>query len=272
MEGNIAFFQDCFQGKKNPRDENLKSIIQNNQSQYEAEIIKLAQDTFLEWSENLLHLTKTNLYETVVIYFSIFTSVIDDIPSYFPENSQIFLSIVQLFLSNIIQNEELMLNIYNSICFELQQFINNQEKSEIYITSLNTILSIFKSFHVLNNFYIILNEYKFDFSSNLSNYPIKESLKYLSEALRRYLKGIELLTKIFSFDTQKEHQKEIDQISNVIFNQLVTSKLFKFTSGLRPPIGELLTTPLVSWIYETLLNEKNDNNQFIFDIISLYLS
>ena len=115
------FFTCIFEGKTNDTsNQNTKTIIEQNVQQYEDETIKLSNKYFEIWAQNLLHLTNEILFDTTVHYFSIFTKVIDVIPSFFPEDSQIFLLIVQSFLNNIIQNDELMKNFRLSFCRKIQ--------------------------------------------------------------------------------------------------------------------------------------------------------
>lgn len=278
MSSSISdILSSIFEGKSiDLTGQNAKNLIEENVQQYEEVTNKLSDHYFEEWAENLLHLTNVNLFDTSVHYFSIFTKVIDVIPSFFPSDSQIFLLIVQSFLNHVIKNDELMKNFRLSFCLKIQLLICSN--STIDYSPIDLVLTICKSLHITEALYEEIYQYPFNFTENVNIDPAKQVFEYSKLVFTRYLEAEQLFFNIFKNSTdQTKSIQFINDILHTVFNQLITAKIHPLTFGVNPPLGQLLTTPIIRWIvdeYKTQKNipkrDTNSSTNYKFDLSQLY--
>lgn len=260
-------FSNIFEGKKlDLSEQHVKNEIQKNPQLFEDQTVQLSNHYFQEWSENLLHLTNENLFDTSVHYFSIFTKVIDIIPSYFPPDSQIFLLIVQSFLNNIIKNNELMKNFCLSLCFKIQVMICSNNNSIDY-SQIDLVITIFKSFHIVDIILEVITQYPFNFSKDIKYNPSKEVILYIEIAFLRYLLTQKIVGHILDSMNNIDNESKINILVSIlhkVFNQLITEKISTLTINVNPPLGKLLGTPYLSWIcdeYRIQIKEQKNSDQ-----------
>ena len=262
MNTNSFDFSQIFKGKKNIfiSDEIKKEIIENSKK-YESEIIRLSNDIFNEWADNMIKLSKTALFECVHDYFLIFTNIIDFVPSLFPEeqNSDIFVIIVQSFLNKIAKNSELMSKIRESVCVAFQNLLETDNPDP---SSIKTIFVILKSFHLNEPLVEDVLNYKFNFSLGIE-FDDENVVTYMEKCFKRMI-NIKQIFQIVLLDEQ------IMSFVKDAFNHLVKPNISKMVDGVRPLIGELLTTPYIHWIVKEL-EAQNGNLKEIYEGCTNYI-
>ncbi|OHT01534.1 hypothetical protein TRFO_31635 [Tritrichomonas foetus] len=252
----------------------VKEIIAKDVPKFEQEIMRISNSHFLEWAQNIQNSSKLILFDNVSYYFSLFTKIIDLIPTFFPEDSQAFLLVIQPFLTNIIKDANIMEYVSLAICLQIENLVEKNEideaESEKEMGRINGIFAILKSFHLLEAAKNDIMNYNFNFTNNLI-FDSENIVNYIIQSFTRYRNAAIIFRKIFV-----DHEC-ISKLLHITFNQLIKSKMSKMTDGVQPPIGKLLLTPFLSWICEEYEMQKFEMTEiyescsnFVYDAILMY--